>query len=90
MCLCVLLQFDVLAGIAVAFTIVPQSISYAAITGVPAHMGLYGAFLPVIMYAGGKTCTAPPHCSRLQKGCSRASRVHTEQQQQQQQQQQQT
>lgn len=53
MCLCVLLQFDVLAGIAVAFTIVPQSISYAAITGVPAHMGLYGAFLPVIMYAGG-------------------------------------
>jgi sodium-independent sulfate anion transporter 11 len=47
------LQFDVLAGIAVGFTIVPQSLSYATITGVPAHMGLYGGFLPVITYAGG-------------------------------------
>ncbi|WIA23007.1 hypothetical protein OEZ85_001360 [Tetradesmus obliquus] len=45
------LLFDVLAGVAVAFTMVPQSISYAAIAGVPAHMGLYGGFLPVLLYA---------------------------------------
>jgi MFS superfamily sulfate permease-like transporter len=50
------LQFDVMAGLAVAFTVVPQGMSYANITGVPAVMGLYGAFLPVLIYALFGSC----------------------------------
>lgn len=45
------LQFDLLAGIAVGFTVVPQGMSYANIAGVPAVMGLYGAFTPVLIYS---------------------------------------
>jgi MFS superfamily sulfate permease-like transporter len=45
-----------MAGLAVAFTVVPQGMSYANITGVPAVMGLYGAFLPVMIYALFGSC----------------------------------
>lgn len=51
-----LLQLDVLAGIAVGFTVVPQSMSYAGIAGVPAVYGLYGAFLPVFTYSIFGSC----------------------------------
>lgn len=50
------LQFDVLAGIAVGFTVVPQGMSYANIAGVPAVMGLYGAFTPVLFYSLFGSC----------------------------------
>ena len=45
------MQWDVLAGISVGFMVVPQGISYANIAGVPSVYGLYGAFLPVLVYA---------------------------------------
>eukprot|EP00877_Chromochloris_zofingiensis_P013467 jgi/Chrzof1/8374/Cz03g08070.t1 len=50
------LLLDVLAGIAVGFTVVPQSMSYAGIAGVPAVYGLYGAFLPVFTYSIFGSC----------------------------------
>lgn len=45
------MQYDLLAGIAVGFTVVPQAMSYANIAGVPAVMGLYGAFTPILLYS---------------------------------------
>ncbi|WIA41485.1 hypothetical protein OEZ86_008861 [Tetradesmus obliquus] len=45
------LLWDLLAGISVGFMIIPQSMSYANIAGVPSVYGLYGAFLPLAVYA---------------------------------------
>lgn len=40
---------DVIAGITVALVLVPQSMAYAQLAGLPAHYGLYTAFLPVLI-----------------------------------------
>ncbi len=40
-----------MAGLSVAATVVPQGISYAGLAGLPSVFGLYGAFVPVWMYA---------------------------------------
>jgi SulP family sulfate permease len=40
---------DIVAGITVALVLVPQSMAYAQIAGLPAHYGLYTAFLPVLV-----------------------------------------
>ncbi len=45
------MQWDLLAGISVGFMIVPQGMSYANIAGVPSVYGLYGSFLPLLVYA---------------------------------------
>lgn len=37
---------DVLAGITVALVLIPQSMAYANLAGLPAYYGLYAAFLP--------------------------------------------
>jgi sulfate permease, SulP family len=42
------LRADLLAGITVALVLVPQSMAYAQLAGLPAYYGLYAAFLPVI------------------------------------------
>ncbi|GFR50731.1 hypothetical protein Agub_g12988 [Astrephomene gubernaculifera] len=42
---------DFVAGISVGFMVVPQSMSYANLAGLPSVIGLYGAFLPVLAYA---------------------------------------
>ena len=44
-------QPDVLAGMSVAALVVPQSMSYARLAGLPSIIGLYGAFVPVLCYA---------------------------------------
>jgi MFS superfamily sulfate permease-like transporter len=49
--LALLPQWDLLAGISVGFMVVPQAMSYANLAGVPSVFGLYGAFLPVMVYA---------------------------------------
>ncbi|MBU4318034.1 MAG: SulP family inorganic anion transporter [Proteobacteria bacterium] len=40
------LKIDVLAGITVALVLIPQSMAYAQLAGLPAYYGLYAAFLP--------------------------------------------
>ena len=42
---------DLLAGITVALVLIPQSMAYAQLAGLPAYYGLYAAFLPVIIGA---------------------------------------
>jgi len=45
------LRADVLAGATVAMVLIPQSMAYAQLAGMPAYYGLYAAFLPVIIGA---------------------------------------
>ncbi len=42
---------DLVAGITVAMVLVPQSMAYAQLAGMPAYYGLYAAFLPVMIGA---------------------------------------
>ncbi|HQS57705.1 MAG: sodium-independent anion transporter [Gallionellales bacterium 35-53-114] len=42
---------DFLAGITIALILVPQSMAYAQLAGLPAYYGLYAAFLPGIIAA---------------------------------------
>ncbi|MDP2806421.1 MAG: SulP family inorganic anion transporter, partial [Gallionellaceae bacterium] len=42
---------DFLAGITVALVLIPQSMAYAQLAGMPAYYGLYAAFLPGIIAA---------------------------------------
>lgn len=43
------LRADVIAGITVALVLIPQSMAYAQLAGLPAYYGLYASFLPVIV-----------------------------------------
>ncbi|MEW5912830.1 MAG: SulP family inorganic anion transporter [Thermodesulfobacteriota bacterium] len=45
------LRVDILAGITVALVLIPQSMAYAQLAGLPAYYGLYAAFLPPMMAA---------------------------------------
>ena len=45
------LKADIIAGITVALVLVPQSMAYAQLAGLPAYVGLYASFLPVIVAA---------------------------------------
>ena len=42
---------DFIAGLTVALVLVPQSMAYAQLAGLPAYYGLYAAFLPVMVAA---------------------------------------
>jgi sodium-independent sulfate anion transporter 11 len=43
-------QGDLIAGITVGMTMIPQSIAYAAIAGLPSQYGLYSAFVGCFVY----------------------------------------
>jgi sulfate permease, SulP family len=43
------LRDDLAAGIAVSLLVIPQSLAYAQLAGVPAYYGLYAAFVPSIV-----------------------------------------
>lgn len=45
------LRHDVLAGLTVAVMLVPQSMAYAALAGMPPVTGLYAAVVPLLVYA---------------------------------------
>ena len=45
------LQADLIAGITVALVLVPQSMAYAQLAGLPPYYGLYASFLPGIIAA---------------------------------------
>jgi len=46
-----ILRADVLAGITVALVLIPQSMAYAQLAGLPAYFGLYISFMPVMVAA---------------------------------------
>jgi SulP family sulfate permease len=45
------IKADFMAGITVALVLIPQSMAYAQLAGLPAYYGLYAAFLPVAVAA---------------------------------------
>lgn len=45
------LKADLIAGITVALVLVPQSMAYAQLAGLPAYIGLYASFVPVMLAA---------------------------------------
>ena len=45
------IKADAVAGVTVALVLVPQSMAYAQLAGMPAYYGLYAAFLPVMIAA---------------------------------------
>ena len=44
------LRFDVLAGITAAAVVIPKAMAYATIAGLPVEVGLYTAFIPMVIY----------------------------------------
>lgn len=45
------LRADLIAGLTVALVLIPQSMAYAQLAGLPAYFGLYAAFLPPMVAA---------------------------------------
>jgi high affinity sulfate transporter 1 len=45
------LKPDVIAGLTAAAVVIPQALAYAAVAGLPVQVGLYTAFLPMVIYA---------------------------------------
>jgi sulfate permease, SulP family len=45
------LRLDVVAGLTTAAVVIPKAMAYATIAGLPVQVGLYTAFLPMIIYA---------------------------------------
>lgn len=45
------IRADLIAGITVALVLIPQSMAYAQLAGLPPYYGLYAAFLPAIVAA---------------------------------------
>jgi SulP family sulfate permease len=45
------IKADLIAGVTVALVLIPQSMAYAQLAGLPAYYGLYAAFLPGIVAA---------------------------------------
>ena len=46
------LRPDVIAGLTTAAVVIPKAMAYATIAGLPVQVGLYTAFLPMVIYAG--------------------------------------
>ena len=45
------LRPDVIAGLTTAAVVIPKAMAYATIAGLPVQVGLYTAFLPIVIYA---------------------------------------
>ncbi len=45
------LRFDAVAGLTTAAVVIPQSMAYASIAGLPVYAGLYVALVPMVVYA---------------------------------------
>lgn len=50
------LRADLLAGLGVALVMVPQSLAYTQLAGMPPHIGLYAALLPTVVGALFGSC----------------------------------
>src|SRR4026207_1443348 len=44
-------RFDIVAGLVAAAVVPPQAMAYAAVAGLPVAVGLYTAFVPMVIYA---------------------------------------
>lgn len=44
-------RLDIIAGLTAAAVVIPKAMAYATIAGLPVQVGLYTAFLPLIIYA---------------------------------------
>lgn len=42
---------DLITGVIVTMMLIPQSLAYAQLAGLPAEVGLYASIAPLIMYA---------------------------------------
>ena len=42
---------DLVAGITAAAVVIPKAMAYATIAGLPVEVGLYTAFIPMVIYA---------------------------------------
>lgn len=45
------LRYDLIAGLTTAAVVIPKAMAYATIAGLPVQVGLYTAFLPLLVYA---------------------------------------
>lgn len=45
------LRLDLIAGLVTAAVVIPKAMAYATIAGLPVEVGLYTAFVPLILYA---------------------------------------
>ena len=45
------LRFDLVAGLTAAAVVLPKAMAYASVAGLPVAVGLYTAFLPMVIYA---------------------------------------
>src|SRR5512139_1754514 len=45
------LKADVVAGLTTGAIVIPKAMAYATIAGLPLQVGLYTAFLPMVVYA---------------------------------------
>jgi SulP family sulfate permease len=45
------LRFDVIAGLTAAAVVLPKAMAYATVAGLPVSVGLYTAFIPMVVYA---------------------------------------
>ena len=45
------LRLDVIAGLTAAAVVLPKAMAYATVAGLPVEVGLYTAFIPMIIYA---------------------------------------
>src|ERR1700760_4917090 len=45
------LRPDIVAGLTAAAVVIPKAMAYATIAGLPVQVGLYTAFLPMVIYA---------------------------------------
>lgn len=51
---------DVMAGVTVGLTVIPQSMAYAGLAGLPPQHGLYGSFFGAFIYAFFGSCKDVP------------------------------
>ena len=45
------LRSDVIAGLTTAAVVIPKAMAYATVAGLPLAVGLYTAFIPMMIYA---------------------------------------
>ena len=66
------LRADLVAGLTVALVLIPQSMAYAQLAGLPPYYGLYASFLPPVVGASVRFVTSAgdwPGCSRVFAYC---------------------